>query len=340
MPVEPKNDDEHGGRQDVDPALLKIQRQARRYAATLTQSKAMAGFAGIAMAGSVIAGIVNALYNSKLTSTEIWNVSTGAAVLAAAVVWVLNYLSPKSKDTIVRDQSEQEEQILQRRMLKKSLEVFDEVVAKQLFTDEDKAQMLKRLEENMTADAVMSYHSSIMADTQSRAKESMIPRHFHRMYDRLSAEVEAQARRGNLNLILGILTTAMGLGILGYSVYFAPGGKLEDLIAYFAPRLTLGILVQVFSYFFLRLYKQSLSEIKYFQNEITNIESHQLAILMAKTSDDAALPSRIVETLMKVERNFLMNKDQTTIELERERIEQSKVSELIQAVKEYTKPRS
>jgi hypothetical protein len=224
-------------------------------------------------------------------------------------------------------------------MVKRAAEIFDQEFSNRAIQGEDKVALLKRLEENMTAETVMAYHRKLMEDTQAVAKGSRIAQHFGRMSDRLGSEVEAQARRGNVNLMLGILMTAIGLAILGWSVYYAPGGKLEDLLAYFAPRLTLGILIQVFSYFFLRLYKQSLSEIKYFQNEITNIESQQLAILLAQSSSDTALPTRIVEALMKTERNFLMNKDQTTIELERERIEQSKVSELLQAVKAYAKPK-
>ena len=91
----------------------------------------------------------------------------------------------------------------------------------------------------------------------------------------MRSEVSALSRRGNLNLSLGIATTIIGLIILGYFVLeidSIPEDKMA-FIAHFIPRLSLVVLIEVFAYFFLKLYKSSLSEIKYFQNEMTNAEA-------------------------------------------------------------------
>ena len=60
-------------------------------------------------------------------------------------------------------------------------------------------------------------------------------------------------------------------------------------MAYYAPRLTLSIFIEFFSFFFLRLYKTGISEIKYFQNELTNAELKFIAVEKAimTEKDDA-----------------------------------------------------
>lgn len=87
---------------------------------------------------------------------------------------------------------------------------------------------------------------------------------------------------------LGILTTVTGLSILGYYVFHAqPSGQDPWLFTtHFLPRLTLVVFIEIFAYFFLRLYKSSLTEIKYFQNEMTNIEAKFIALYIALESDN------------------------------------------------------
>lgn len=140
---------------------------------------------------------------------------------------------------------------------------------------------------------------------------------------RLNSEVESLGRRGNLNLGLGAITTITGLLLLGASV-FSELTSIKDwwgFISHFAPRLTLVILIEVFAYFFLSLYKASLSEIKFFQNELTNIESKQIALQAAITLSDPLAITNILNKLADTERNRVLQKDQTTIELEKTKIE-------------------
>lgn len=73
--------------------------------------------------------------------------------------------------------------------------------------------------------------------------------------------------------------------------------------------------------FFLRLYKSILADIKYFQNEITNIEAKMLAINVSLISDGNKFLENVVDSLAKTERNFVLSSGQTTIELEREKID-------------------
>jgi hypothetical protein len=202
------------------------------------------------------------------------------------------------------------------------------------FSDADRAKVLASIQAKLESEALSSYVAGIQELVAANVKRASVEQLFTSISDRLGREVQDQARRGNLNLILGILTTLIGLTVLGYSVFYAPAAQAtQEILAYFVPRVSLVILIEVFAYFFLRLYKQSLSEIKYFQNEITNVQSRHLAIQFSSKDPDAGLQLKIVEELMKTERNFLMPKDQTTIDIERERLSRSTYSELINAIK-------
>ncbi|MDZ4106719.1 MAG: hypothetical protein U1D41_11265 [Nitrosomonas sp.] len=152
--------------------------------------------------------------------------------------------------------------------------------------------------------------------------------------ERLYKEIDALSRRGNLNLSLGILTTITGLVILGYFVLEIdsfPEDKMA-FIAYFIPRLSLVILIEVFAYFFLRLYKSSLSEIKYFQNEMTNVEARLAAIKCSIMMPDTATISDVIRSLSNTERNAVLEKGQTTAEIERAKIEQQNITTISEKV--------
>jgi hypothetical protein len=111
----------------------------------------------------------------------------------------------------------------------------------------------------------------------------------------------------------------LGMFVLSTPIEFE---NTLDFVESFVPRLSLVIFIELFAYFFLRLYKDTLSEIKYFQNEITNIESKHLAVAMAisNNSDEGLIHS--IDSLLSTERNHILNKGQTTVEIEKARTEQ------------------
>jgi hypothetical protein len=85
------------------------------------------------------------------------------------------------------------------------------------------------------------------------------------------------------------------------------------------PRMSLIIFIEIFSYFFLRLYKDGLGEIRFFQNELTNIESKLIALKSAQMSNNSKAIQKATEYLSRTERNFLISKKQTTLDLEKAR---------------------
>ena len=156
-----------------------------------------------------------------------------------------------------------------------------------------------------------------------------------RTVERLVGELEDLSQRGNLNLAIGISIAAMGIGLLGYFVFVSMGSLDTDAKGFavnFIPRISLVIFVQVFAYYFLRLYSSSLMEIKYFQNEITNVEVQFLAFRAAMETGNEKSAGEILLRLAQTERNYVLNKGQSTVDVERRKVEKETFDSLIQAI--------
>jgi hypothetical protein len=130
---------------------------------------------------------------------------------------------------------------------------------------------------------------------------------------RLEEEIEALGRRGRVNMTIGALFAFAGISALGYFALWYEYRDLSDLSIRFLPRITFVVLVEVFSYFFLNLYRHSIFEIKYFQNEMTNVESRTLALQGCLLNGDVKTASKICELLAKTEGNFILKKGEVSL---------------------------
>ncbi|HBC9985018.1 TPA: hypothetical protein KFR99_004826, partial [Escherichia coli] len=101
--------------------------------------------------------------------------------------------------------------------------------------------------------------------------------------------------------------------------------------------LSFVIVVELFAYFFLKLYKNGFDEVKYFQNELTNIDSKVLAIKFLKGIRNEDLMGEVIKNLMATERNFVLEKGQTTVSLEKEKISMDGDKNIVEALKEILK---
>jgi hypothetical protein len=129
--------------------------------------------------------------------------------------------------------------------------------------------------------------------------------------------------REETNLGIGMLLSVIGVVILLALVIFS--GSRPDFLQWFIPRLSVALFIQLFAYFFLRLYRTNLLDIKYFNNELTNIEYKKLATNIAMKLDRGgdrpldksyvALMSKLCLELLKSERNFILKRGETTINM-------------------------
>jgi hypothetical protein len=133
-----------------------------------------------------------------------------------------------------------------------------------------------------------------------------------RTLERLQRELAALTRRGNVNLVLGIVSTTIGIWFLfRFVTELGPIPAAASPWHYQPVRAALSfvIIIEVFAYFFLALYKSSLAEIKFFQNEITNVEAKTIALSSALSSSDVAVATDVIRLLAQTERNYVARGD-------------------------------
>ncbi|MFM5842345.1 MULTISPECIES: hypothetical protein [Aeromonas] len=165
---------------------------------------------------------------------------------------------------------------------------------------------------------------------------------------RLEREISDLRLRSNINLLIGMIITLLGLFLLWTVVNTVDSSEMlkvlaskgiesnsqfiKNLILPLVPRVMLVIFIEVFAYFFLRLYKNGLSEIKYFQNELTNVESKMVALELAHLSKNNDAVSRVIASLVETERNFILQRGETTVELEKAKSESEMMRSLVSAI--------
>ena len=143
---------------------------------------------------------------------------------------------------------------------------------------------------------------------------------------RLLSEIKDLGTKSNANLAIGL---AISIFVLGYSAIFIEITTLDSVLK-FIPRVSFVILVEFLAYFFLGLYKRNLEEIKYYQNELTNVDFKFMAffqLIENHVGGDKALLG--INELLKTERNRHINKGQTTEELERMKYDYNAIKDLI-----------
>jgi hypothetical protein len=89
------------------------------------------------------------------------------------------------------------------------------------------------------------------------------------------------------------------------------------IVAHYVPRLSLIVFAELFAYFFLKLYKEGLADIKYYQNELSNIDLRLTALKAALTTRDNEILKIVIGELAKTERNFVLKSGESTVELEK-----------------------
>lgn len=183
---------------------------------------------------------------------------------------------------------------------------------------------------------------------------------------RLGSHAHALSRRATYNLLSGVAVTLLAISVLVWWSWDYRDVLASDTMAHavetnnqdtpasisdsanrqqlFAdvllsslPRLSLAIILEVFAFFFLRQYRNSLMEEKYFQNEVTNIECQQASIEGALMTASSDLKDQIFKELASTERNRILDKDQTTVDLERMKSETKQSTDVLTKVIELMK---
>ncbi|GLR79801.1 hypothetical protein HUE56_19770 [Azospirillum oryzae] len=162
---------------------------------------------------------------------------------------------------------------------------------------------------------------------------------------RLAFEVNRSAGRTSTNLIFGSLVAIIGIFIIGSAVFGGP--DMTDLVSRdstkitpeitiiiaFLPKTVLGIFVEVVAFFFLKLYRRGFDEIRYFQNEISNLDALASALSASLMSGNSDLVKSVAEKIASIERNFVIEKGQSTIDLRREEMHVEGDRQMVESIK-------
>jgi hypothetical protein len=126
------------------------------------------------------------------------------------------------------------------------------------------------------------------------------------------ADASGEVReRANLNLIMGTVACVLGvLLLLGWVFLFpVPNNEAwQETLVRSIPRISLVLIIELVGYFFLGLYRLGTYELKFFQNELTNVELWTTSYLHAIRTGDHDLINEVVKKLLSVERNFVLRK--------------------------------
>lgn len=251
---------------------------------------------------------------------------------------ILNELSNQKEWTIAEVAS-----------LNKKIKIFES--DKGLSADEKKT-IISNAAAKVSEDAIKTIFEKETYELQNKIKEQLgfekLTKASEHIIFRLRREITDLRLRSNINLLIGMSITAGGLYLLWSTISMIDTSELlkqlasegseanvkfiKNLTLPIIPRVSLVIFIEIFAYFFLRLYKNGLDEIKYFQNELTNIESKLAAVEFSFITSNADGLKTSIEALSKTERNFVLEKGQTTVELERAKSDSELTKNLVRTI--------
>ncbi|MGP0152202.1 hypothetical protein [Pantoea ananatis] len=253
-------------------------------------------------------------------------------------------------EKILKELSNQKEwAIAEVASLNKKIKIFES--DKGLSADEKKT-IISNAAAKVSEDAIKTIFEKETYELQNKIKEQLgferLTNASERIIFRLRREITDLRLRSNINLLIGMSITAGGLYLLWSTISMIDTSELlkelasegneanvkfiKSLTLPIIPRVSLVIFIEIFAYFFLRLYKNGLDEIKYFQNELTNIESKLAAVEFSFITSNTDGLKTSIEALSKTERNFVLEKGQTTVELERAKSDSELTKNLVRTI--------
>lgn len=221
---------------------------------------------------------------------------------------------------------------------------FKKLSDKTTFSEDEKMDIKNSIISNCSSEFIGDTFKSETDKLESKLLDTLglksLKDSFFITINRLNIEIRKLYTRANINLLLGVAITMGGLYFLYEtidSINISAVTSIPDIIISNLPRFTLVVFIELFSYFFLRLYKLGLDEIKYFQNELTNIELKLIAVEVAFITKNEESMKEALKVLVETERNFILKKGETTVALEKAKSESESVRDIMKAIPTFLK---
>ena len=220
------------------------------------------------------------------------------------------------------------------------------IALKYLETKEDPIDVPETQNDDQSNKAAMSTNEETTTTTtttipQIDTEDKVRRREINQLYmqllssrSRIRGEISRLIKNGNLNLIIALFLTTLAILILTIYAYTSKYENYELMLVSFVPKLSIAVFIELFGFFFLRMYKSTLDEIKYFQNEITNVEQKIVAVKICLNKSQKDI-SHVIKELLKVERNFKLAKGESTVEIEKTKIDFVTKSEMLSSINKF-----
>lgn len=122
------------------------------------------------------------------------------------------------------------------------------------------------------------------------------------VYQHLKSMAIAQNNKASLNLAFGVLSAIAGIAIV--IIYLLPDKNIVELsfstfAMLFIPKLSIIVIIETLAFFFLKLYKKSLDDSKYFINQLTEIRIRFISFNTALLLDNDELIKESVLTILR-----------------------------------------
>jgi hypothetical protein len=159
---------------------------------------------------------------------------------------------------------------------------------------------LENLRATITPEIVAAVEQRLSVEALAKAQTQEIRAIFANAYTRLSAAIEQLNLRGIVNLIIGVITTVFAAAVLAYMAFKAPATTNPgEILAHYIPRLSTVVFIEVFSFFFLRLYKTTLDDSKFYQLQLLSLTTTDIALQAAMKTGDAAVMAAVISQIAR-----------------------------------------
>lgn len=206
--------------------------------------------------------------------------------------------------------------------LKVSLENGEIEEANELI--EDKINALNKLVETVTGTNTKSLRGTDI---------SSVSAFYESTNSRIRTEIERIKLNANINMIIGVGASIVAIYLL-YSTIQNHKIELLEII----PRATISILIEAFAFFFFSQYRKQQEEIKYWNNEKTNLDIKIFALSIAIDDEEIGTKDymrNLITDLIKTERNIFGTTTQPKEEKPKEGPDDKKLYEdLISKIKD------
>jgi hypothetical protein len=152
--------------------------------------------------------------------------------------------------------------------------------------------------------------------------------------NRIQGEIKRIKDNASVNMQIGVGASIIAIGILLYTI-LEHKIELMEII----PRATVSLLIEAFAFFFFSQYRKQQEEIKYWNNEKTNLDLKIFALSIAIEDDEVGTKEymrNLIDTLIQTDRNIFSGE----VDKKQEKVEEKKgdggaVDDVLKKVKEF-----